>query len=125
MDAIGWTGEPCRMRDAVMKALQAEGVPVGVWQSFILPAMTVFRAKNAYGGGCPWSCAGAGDGVDYDPADYPAAQRHADTHFGMTVPLRAPNGTDVAQRVAEAFRKVFENVDRIDPEQLLAETKPD
>jgi dTDP-4-amino-4,6-dideoxygalactose transaminase len=120
MDAIGWTGEPSRMRDAVMKALQAEGVPVGVWQSFILPAMTVFRAKNAYGGGCPWSCRGAGKGVQYDPAAYPVAQRHADTHFGMTVPLRAPNGTDVAGKVADAFRKVLENIGRLDPDQLLA-----
>ena len=120
MNAIGWTGDPRRMRDAIMKALQAEGVPVGVWQSFILPAMTVFRAKNAYGKGCPWSCNGAGDGVNYDPAAFPVAQKHSDTHFGMTTPLRAPNKTDVAEKVSEAFRKVFENISQIDPDKILA-----
>lgn len=114
MKAIGWTGAPQKMRDAVMKALQAEGLPVGVWQSFILPAMTVFRAKNAYGGGCPWSCHLAqGVDVNYDPADFPVAQRHTDSHFGMTTPLRAPNRTDVVDRVAEAFHKVFGQIDQL------------
>ena len=121
MDAIGWQGNPCRMRDAVMKALNAEGVPASVWQAYILPAMTVFRAKNAYGDGCPWSCKGAGEGVEYNPEDYPMSQKHSDTHFGMTVPLRAPNPTDVAEKVAEAFAKVFDNIDKIDPDKVLAE----
>ncbi len=121
MDAIGWTGDPARMRDAVMKALQAEGAPVSVWQNFILPSMTVFRAKNAYGGGCPWSCNGAGEGVEYNPEDYPVAQKHCDTHFGMTVPLRAPNRTDIAEQVVVAFKKVFDNIASIDPDAILAE----
>ena len=120
MDAIGWTGDRRRMRNAVMKALNAEGVPAAVWQDFILPAMTVFQAKNAYGKGCPWSCRGAGEGVDYDPAQFPVAQKHTDTHFGMTNPLRAPNGTDVAEKVAAGFRKVFDNIDKIDPDKVLA-----
>ena len=119
MQAIGWDGDPTKMRDAVMKTLQLEGVPVGTWQRFILPAMTVFRAKNAYGKGCPWTFDNAGEGVEYNPEDYPVAQKHTDTHFGMTVPLRAPNGTDVAEKVAEAFIKVFENIDKIDPDKVL------
>jgi len=106
------------LRDAVMRALNEEGVPVGVWQSFILPAMTVFQAKNAYGRGCPWSCPGAED-VDYDPTRFPIAQRHTDTHFGMTTPLRAPNGPEAAKAIAAGIRKVFENLDRIDPDDIL------
>jgi dTDP-4-amino-4,6-dideoxygalactose transaminase len=116
---LGWNGDPGRFRDAVMKALQAEGVPVGVWQHYILPAMTVFRAKNAYGKGCPWTCRHTLD-VNYNPEDYPVAQRHCENHFGMTTPLRAPNGPEVAQAVAEAFRKVFENIDQLDVEKVLA-----
>lgn len=123
MNAIGWTGEASRMRDAVMKALNAEGVPAQVWQSWPLPAMTVFQAKNAYGGGCPWACKGAGEGVEYDPENYPVAQKHSDIHFGMTTPLRAPNRTDVAKKVAEGFHKVFKNIDQIDPDEILAERK--
>jgi len=113
MKALGWTGDPAVMRDAVMQGIQAEGVPVGIWQSYILPAMTVFRAKNAYGYGCPWSCRYGSDIPEYDPAQYPEAQRHCDTHFGMTSPLRAPHGPDVAQAVGTAFRKVFENTDKL------------
>ena len=119
MDAIGWKGDPAAMRGAIMKALQAEGVPVGVWQNFILPDMTVFKAKNAYGKGCPWSCNGAGDGVVYDPSQYPAANRHCTTHFGMTTPLRAPNGAEAVEMVAEGFQKVFGNIDQIDPDKIL------
>lgn len=111
MGSLGWTGDPCVMRDALMKALNAEGVPASTWQRYILPAMTVFWAKNAYGQGCPWSCPYGMD-VEYDPKQFPRAQRHCDTHFGMTTPLRAPNGPQVATAVAEAFRKVFENADR-------------
>jgi len=122
MDAIGWTGDPRRMRDAVMKALQAEGVPVSVWQNFILPAMTVFQARNAYGKGCPWACRDAGE-VEYQPADFPVAQRHCDTHFGMTHAIRLPNGPEQVKAVAEGFGKVFENIARIDPEEILSEGK--
>ena len=111
MDAIGWTGDPTRMRDAVMKALQAEGVGVGTWQRYILPAMTVFSAKNAYGRGCPWSCPYT-EKVEYNPADYPVAQKHSDTHFGMTFPIREPNGEDATRSIAEGFRKVFEQIYR-------------
>ncbi len=115
---LGWNGEPGLFRDAVMKALQAEGAPVGVWQHFILPAMTVFRAKNAYGKGCPWTCR-HGLKVDYDPDAYPVAQRHCDNHFGMTTPLRAPNGPRAAKAVANGFRKVFENIGQLDVEKTL------
>ena len=118
MQRVGWTGDPKLMRNAVMKALNAEGVPVSVWQRFILPAMTVFQAKNAYGGGFPWSIPGADEGVDYDPERFPEALRHSETHFGLTTPLRAPNGSDVALKVAEAFEKVFTNLDKIDPDEV-------
>ena len=118
MDAIGWTGDPARMRDAIMAAIKAEGAPISVWQRFILPAMTVFQAKNAYGRGSPWAEHDALD-VDYDPAHFPVAQRHADTHFGMTVPLRAPNAPDAARCVGRAIRKVFDHAAQLDPDRIL------
>ena len=57
--------------------------------------------------------------ISYDPKDYPVAQKHADTHMGMTVPLRAPNGPEVAKAVADAFHKVFEGIEELDPDQIL------
>ncbi len=118
MNAIGWNGEPAIMRDAIMKAIQAEGVPVGIWQRFILPEMTVFQAKNAYGKGTPWTFDNAGEGVEYNPENYPVAKRHCELHFGMTMPLRAPNRTDLAEKIADAFIKVFENIEQIDVERI-------
>ena len=123
MEAVGWTGDPCLMRDAVMKAIRTEGIPVEVWQSYALPTMTVFQAKNAYGHDCPWSFQNAGEGVDYDMSRFPVAQRHCETHFGMTMPLRAPNRTDIAQKIGEGFRKVFENIEQIEPEKIMAEAE--
>lgn len=122
MEAIGWKGDPVRMRDAVIKALNSEGAPVGIWQHFPLPAMTVFLAKNAYGRGCPWSCRYT-KAVKYNPADFPLARKHCDTHFGMTHPIRLPNGVPAVKAVAKAFRKVFENVGALDVERILREGK--
>lgn len=120
MEALGWSGEPSRLRDAMMKAMNAEGVPAHTWQRFILPAMTVFQAKNAYGRGCPWTCP-LTEEIEYAVEDFPAAQKHCDTHFGMTTPLRAPNGPAVAQAVAQGIRKVLENADRLDVDEILQE----
>lgn len=120
MKAIGWTGEDTKMRDAIMKAINAElAGAVGVWQNFILPDMTVFKARNAYGKGCPWDCNGAGDGVDYTASKFPMALKHTHTHFGMTMPLRPPNRTNVASLVGDGIVKVFSNLDKIDPDQVL------
>jgi perosamine synthetase len=109
MAALGHAHDARAFRDKIVKAMQAEGVQTGVWQSFILPAMTVFQAKNSYGKGCPWSCQNAG-AVDYSPSRFPVAQKHCDSHTGMTMPLRAPNGPEVAELTAKGIRKVMENV---------------
>jgi len=109
-DALGWKGPAVQLRNAFLKALLAEGADVGCYQRFILPAMTVFQAQNAYGAGCPWKC---GRKVSYDPRAFPEAQRHTDTHIGMTTPLRPPNTPETARLVARAFRKVVEHRDEL------------
>lgn len=113
MEAMGHAHDAAAFRDRLVRALQAEGVETGVWQGYILPAMTVFQAKNGYGKGCPWACPHAAP-VDYSLSQYPMAQRHCDTHTGMTVPLRPPNGPEVARLTAAAIRKVMENVDALE-----------
>ena len=120
MDGIGWDGEPGVLRDAVAKALGAEGVPASIWQRFILPEMTVFQARNAYGGGFPWSIPGADEGVDYSPENFPVARRHCDSYIALVQALRAPNGPDVVEKIAEGITKVFENIDQIDPAKILS-----
>ncbi len=112
MEALGHADDPREFRDKIVRALKAEGVQTSVWQNFILPAMTVFQAKNGYGKGCPWDCSHA-QPVDYDLSQYPMAQKHTDSHTGMTQPLRAPNGLDSVEATAAGIRKVMEQADKL------------
>ncbi len=113
MEGLGHMGDARAFRDKIVKALNAEGLETGVWQSFILPAMTVFQARDAYGHGCPWSCPHASS-VDYSPDRFPNATKHLEWHTGMTTPLRAPNGPDVARLATEAIKKVLANADQLE-----------
>lgn len=117
--AAGWTGDKRRFRAAVSTALNAEGVPISVWQQFILPEMTVFQARNAYGDGYPWSIPGVNEGVDYNPERFPVARRHCDCYMALVMALRAPNGTAMAEKIAAGIHKVFDNIDQIDPDRIL------
>lgn len=111
--ALGHADDAPQFRDKIVAAMNAEGVQTGLWQRFILPAMTVFQAKNAYGHGCPWDCPNA-QAVDYTPDNFPVAQKHCDTHTGITYPLRPPNGPEAVKYMAAGIRKVMENVDQLE-----------
>ena len=121
-DKLGITDpqEQVAFRNAVCEALKAEGTGAAVWQRFILPEMTVFRAKNAYGHGYPWSIPGADEGVDYSLEKFPNALAYSRKHIAMVKTLRAPNGLDIAAQVRDGIVKVFENLDKIDPERINA-----
>lgn len=110
--AFGYTGPSEVFRNAVLKALDAEGINANMWQHYILPEMTIFRAQNAYGAGCPWSCKLARP-VSYNVEDYPAAQKHVDTHMCIVSQLRAPNDENVARIIGTGIRKVFDNIKEI------------
>jgi dTDP-4-amino-4,6-dideoxygalactose transaminase len=112
VDALGRAVDARAFRERMVEAWRAEGVPNGVWQRFILPAMTVFQAKNGYGEGCPWECTHA-QPVDYALDQYPVAQRHCDAHTCLSMALRLPNGPDVARLMAVGIRKVMENLDQL------------
>ena len=107
-------------RDAVAAALRDEGIRASVWQRFILPDMTVFKAKNAYGGGYPWSIPGADEGVDYSLDKFPNALAYSRKHISVVQTLRAPNGLDIAEQVRQGIVKVFSNLDKIDPDRITA-----
>lgn len=120
-DAIGIPNDvetQIKFRDAVSAAVRDEGIVACVWQRFILPEMTVFQAKNAYGLGYPWSIPGANDGVDYNPANYPRALEYSRCHMSIVQTLRAPNGLDIAVKATEGIRKIFENLDKVDPDRI-------
>lgn len=112
MDALGHADDPAPFRDKLVKALVAEGVETSVWQGWPVPEMTAIAAKNAYGKGCPWACSDSQ--VDYSLDQFPVAVKHCGWHTGMTMPLRPPNGPDVAEAVAAAWRKVMTHVDQVE-----------
>ena len=109
---LGHVADASDARDKIVKALQAEGLPALVWQRFILPKMTVFQAKNAYGHGAPWSSPHA-QPVDYSLEQYPVAQAHSDSHVCLVYPLRYPNTMANMELIAEAIHKVMDNVAEI------------
>jgi len=112
MEAVGHKNDAPVFRDKIVAAMNAEGVQTGIWQKFILPAMTVFQAKNGYGKGCPWKCPHSKP-VDYSLKNYPVAQKHCDSHTGITEPLRAPNGQAAVELTAKGIRKVMENISEL------------
>ena len=110
-EACGYRGAPEELREAVVRACQAEGAPVGVWQRRILPEMGCIRARDAFGSGYPWSA--GRPGVDYHPSQFPESLRHVNTYFVLGC-LRTPNTVETARLVAQAIRKVMEYLGELD-----------
>jgi len=113
MDALGHSADASLFRHKIVRALKAEGLETAVWQSFILPKMTVFQAKNAYGYGTPWSSPHA-RAVDYSVEQYPVAQKHSDTHACLVFSQRYPNPTGTVELVAAAIWKVMDDIEQLE-----------
>ena len=111
--ALGWSGDRLKLRDAVAKALDAEGVQAQL-PRWILPAHTVFQGKNGYGKGCPWDCRHHERDVNYDLAQWPVTLDLVDSYFALAVNQhRPPNGSEQVDALVAGIRKVFENLDRV------------
>lgn len=97
-------------RDLLVKALRAEGLDVVLWQVAPLPAQAVFRAREGFGGGFPWSLDRDTDWESlYRPDRFPATQRLLDRSivlFSQTCPLIAQDEAMV-DKYAEAFERVW------------------
>ena len=104
-------GEIGKIRNAIQSALSAENVGVFLWQSVPVPAQPMFRNKVAYGKGCPWTCHGADD-VSYNGLDYPNTIQVLEDHM-VIKGLMNPAGSELMDRYGEAFRKVFDNIERV------------
>jgi len=105
-DELGLDVPPATFRECASKALQAEGVPVGRWQTMPVPAQRIFQDKVGYGKGCPWSCAHSGE-VTYDVSDYPVTRAFIDSQL-YVFGIWAPNGPEMMRLFADAIRKVME-----------------
>lgn len=116
MDALGHADDAAEFRNRLVKALKAEGAETGVWQGWPVPEMTALAARDAYGRGCPWACTNSE--VSYDLDQFPVAVKHSNWHTGMTMPLRPPNGPELARKVGQAFAKVLRNIDQVEKVSL-------
>lgn len=99
-------------RLAMEKALAAEGVGMGQWQSMPVPAQDVFKDRVGYGKGCPWTCPFGSGEVRYDADEYPKTWAFIDAHsyLGGVYP---PNDMDLMERYLAGFAKVSENAERV------------
>ena len=113
-EALGIKEAHTVFRDKVLLALQAEGVPAVLWQTFPLPANPLFQKKEGFGKGFPWSFPGARD-IRYDPSEYPETVRLLNSSIVIgseRYPLFAQTA-EVVETWGEAIRKVFRNLDEV------------
>jgi perosamine synthetase len=109
---LGITAPPRRVRDAMVRALNAEGVNAVLWQTQPVPGQTLFREKIGFGDGCPWD---RGQPVDYCVDHYPETIRLLEGSlclFSQTHPI-APQPLALCEDYAEAFAKVWNRLDEV------------
>jgi dTDP-4-amino-4,6-dideoxygalactose transaminase len=106
---------PRALRDAMLRALRAEGLEVVLWQSAPLPAQGVFQQRDERGG-YPRQLPGGTDlAKNYDPALYPRTRALLEGSvvlFSQSYPLIAQND-ELVDRYADAFRKVWRQRGRL------------
>jgi len=99
-----------RLRGALTRALQAEGLDVVLWQTKPLPSQALFRRREGFGAGWPWSVDRETDfAALYSPERFPNTQRLLDGSvvlFSQSCPLIAQS-TETVDRYAEAFSRVW------------------
>ncbi len=96
----------------ISAALEAEGRKFSR-ANWLLPAHSVFQAKNAYGGGYPWSAEHTRPDISYDLSQYPVSQTCIDTCLWNVFSHRPPNGRKQIEALARAIRKVFTQIDQV------------
>jgi perosamine synthetase len=98
-------------RHALQRALNAEGVLVRPYQRIPLPEQPLFVHRRGMGDGYPWRL-GAGD-YRYDPAEYPVTSAVLEDSLTIQKAHLDPARGDLMSLYAEAFHKVFDNLDLI------------
>ncbi len=100
-------------REAIEKALFAEGVPAGQADKHPLHLHPVFRDRIGHGRGCPWNCRQDADGPA-TPVE--VAFEHVGRLFDDHTVIRGvhpPNGTALMDLYLEAVHKVFDHLEEV------------
>ncbi|MFO0724762.1 MAG: DegT/DnrJ/EryC1/StrS family aminotransferase [Myxococcota bacterium] len=101
-----------RVRDAMVRALAAEGVDAVLWQTKPVPGQRLFQEKIGFGKGFPWSASAP---VSYDLAQYPETTRLLEDSlvlFSHSYPIAAQPRA-LAEAYGEAFHKVWSRLDEV------------
>jgi dTDP-4-amino-4,6-dideoxygalactose transaminase len=109
---LGISASPRLVRDALLKALKAEGVDAVLWQTKPVPAQTLFQEKRGFGNGYPWTLSRP---VNYDISHYPETVRLLDSSiclFSHTFPIAAQSHA-LCEAYVEVFTKIWNNLDAI------------
>lgn len=88
------------LTDAIVGAIEAEGVTLNSHPKWLLPAYSTFQAKDAYGRGYPWRADHTCPDISYDLAQYPVAQSCVDTCMYGVYYHRPPNGREQIESLA-------------------------
>ena len=114
--AAGLKLSPLALRNAMMRALRAEGLEVVLWQNAPLSAQPIFQKLEGFGGGWPWSADRETDyRALYAPARFPRTQRLLDGSlvlFSQSRPLIGQSRATV-DKYAEAFARVWSHREEI------------
>jgi dTDP-4-amino-4,6-dideoxygalactose transaminase len=94
-------------RDKFMDALQAEGVPCGMWQRLPVPAQEIFQTRVGYGKGCPWSCK-YGREVEYGDQETPRTREFIASHVYLNQ-IAPPNDSALMAKYVDAVAKVLDH----------------
>jgi hypothetical protein len=100
---------PQHLRDAMIRALRAEGLEVVLWQGAPLPAQKVFQRRDTSTGFPPPIEGGTDLVANYDPSRYPVTSKLLAGSlilFSQSCPLIA-QPDEVIDGYIEAFRRVW------------------
>lgn len=111
-EELGLDCSPLEWKQAVQKAVAAEGFGLGQWQSVPVPGQDVFQARRGYGKGCPWTCPFGSGEVRYDASEYPKTQAFINSHayLGGVYP---PNTMELMHQYVAGFQKLSANAPRV------------
>ncbi|HEX6291228.1 MAG TPA: DegT/DnrJ/EryC1/StrS family aminotransferase [Herpetosiphonaceae bacterium] len=111
--AAGLDGiKPGPFRQAVRRAMRAEGVPISQYQMTPLPGQHPFQTQQGYGHGYPWTLPGLPP-QRYAIEDYPTTLAVINDSLTLQRRHLNPDSGPLLQFYADAFEKVWENLDRI------------
>lgn len=107
-------------REIFVKALSAEGIPVGTLYPRPIYENPLFKEKIAYGSkGCPFACKFyEGNDIDYNNVKCAETEKLCKSMI-ITNAIRPPANIEDMKDIAEAFKKVADNVSQLKGANLV------